>query len=83
MHTPCRPPVYLDCALDHPDRVRALVERTAFLKIEVETKPFWEGQKLVGHCLELCERMGLSPCAWFDHEEQFDVILVNPRQYAS
>lgn len=58
-----------------------LIARTAFLKIEVETKPFWEGQKLVGDCLELCEKMGLSPCAWFDHEDQFDVILVNPPQY--
>lgn len=54
-----------------------LASQTLFLKIEVETKAFWRGQKLVGDCIELCESMGFSPCAWFDHAEQFDIVFVN------
>lgn len=56
-----------------------LAAQTLFLKIEVETKPFWQGQKLVGACIETCESMGFAPCAWFDHEEQFDIIFANQR----
>jgi len=56
-----------------------LAARTLFLKIEVETRAFWRGQRLVGDCLELCADLGFSPCAWFEHPEQFDVICANDR----
>lgn len=54
-----------------------LARRTMFLKLEVETQVVWEGQKLVGDCLDLCAELGFQPCAWFEHELQFDVILAN------
>ena len=58
-----------------------LAARTAFLKIEVETQAVWQGQKLVGDCIAKCEELGFSPCAWFDHAEQFDILFVNPAHY--
>jgi FkbM family methyltransferase len=60
-----------------------LAERTMFLKIEVETKAFWRGQRLVTDCIELCAELGLEPCAWFDHAEQFDIVFVNEARVAA
>ncbi|MEQ1634155.1 MAG: FkbM family methyltransferase [Planctomycetota bacterium] len=56
---------------------RDLAMRTMFLKLEVETRRVWEGQKLVADCLELCDQLGFEPCSWFDHDLQFDIVFAN------
>ncbi len=56
-----------------------LARRTLFFKLEVETESFWNGQKLAADCIELCASLGFSPCTWFDHPQQFDIVFVNDR----
>lgn len=51
--------------------------RTLFLKVEVETKVFWEGQDLALTIFAMLERVGFRPISYSVHELQFDVSFVN------
>ncbi len=54
-------------------------DRVCLVHVEVETRAFWEGQRLWPDIDALMGRLGFSPIARRPGDEQFDVLFVNDR----
>lgn len=63
-------------ALEGIDGIR---DRVCLVHVEVETRAFWEGQRLWPDIDALMGRFGFSPIARRPGGEQFDVLFVNDR----
>jgi FkbM family methyltransferase len=54
-------------------------DRVCLVHVEVETRAFWEGQRLWPDIDALMGRFGFTPIARRPGDEQFDVLFVNDR----
>jgi FkbM family methyltransferase len=54
-------------------------DRVCLVHVEVETRAFWQGQRLWPDIDELMGRLGFTPIARRPGDEQFDVLFVNDR----
>jgi FkbM family methyltransferase len=62
--------------LEGIDRIR---DRVCLVHVEVETRAFWQGQRLWPDIDTLMKQLGFTPIARRPGEEQFDVVFVNDR----
>lgn len=62
---------------------RGLAERLVLLHLEVETREFWQNQKLKPEVLALASSLGFVPLARGRTEEQHDLVLVQRRVLAA
>jgi FkbM family methyltransferase len=62
--------------LEGMERIR---DHVCLVHIEVETRAFWEGQRLLPDIEALMEQLGFTPIARRPGDEQFDVVFVNDR----
>ena len=54
-------------------------DRVCLVHVEVETRAFWQGQRLWPDIDALMGQLGFTPIARRPGEEQFDVLFVNDR----
>ena len=54
-------------------------DRVCLVHVEVETRAFWQGQRLWPDIEALMGRLGFTPIARRPGDEQFDVVFVNDR----
>jgi hypothetical protein len=54
-------------------------DRVCLVHVEVETRAFWQGQRLWPEIDVLMRQLGFTPIARRPGEEQFDVLFVNDR----
>ena len=62
--------------LEGIDRIR---DRVCLVHVEVETRAFWQGQRLWPDIDALMRQLGFTPIARRPGDEQFDVVFVNDR----
>jgi len=62
--------------LEGIERIR---DRVCLVHVEVETRAFWQGQRLWPDIETLLKQLGFTPIARRPGEEQFDVVFVNDR----
>lgn len=85
MPPPARVALWIDvegASYEVLEGARGLGERLAFLHLEVETREFWQGQKLKPEVLALARAMDLVPLAQGRTEEQHDVVLIQRKLLA-
>ena len=62
--------------------IAGIRDRVCLVHVEVETRAFWQGQRLWPDIEALMGRLGFTPIARRTGDEQFDVVFVNDRWLA-
>lgn len=61
--------------------IGAIAGRVALIHVEVETKPFWVGQRLAPDVMELARSLGFVPLGRGRHPDQHDLVLIRRAVY--
>ena len=61
--------------------IGGIADRVALIHVEVETKPFWVGQRLAGQVMDLARLLGFIPLGRGRHPDQHDLVLIHRSVY--